>query len=131
MFGLEPSSQTYEVYFVYTKMFAVHDRAHKNRVLMASSCTGAKISAKTPLCQAVYKIQIRTKPQCLMLPSLHLIHCFLKQYRVSQSNIGFLRPSYMLRFERALCMFLFWFWQGRFRTVGIISTIPEPKENYR
>ena len=27
-------------------------------------------------------------------------------------------------------MFLFWLWQGRFRTVGIISTIPEPKENY-
>ena len=47
-------------------MFAVHDRAQKNCVLMSLSCTGAKISAKTPLCQAVHKIQIRTYPQCLM-----------------------------------------------------------------
>ena len=118
--------------FVYTKMFPVHDRAHKNRVLMPSSCTGAKISAKPPLCQAVHKIQIRTnQPNVLCRPSLHLIRCFLKQYHVSRSNIEFLCPSYMLRFERALCMFLFWLQQGRFRTVGIISTIPEPKENYR
>ena len=29
--------------FVYTKMFAVHDCAHKNRVLMLSLCTGVKI----------------------------------------------------------------------------------------
>ena len=48
-------------------MFAVHNHAHKNCVLMSSSCTGAKISAKTPLRQAVYKMQIRTNPQCLML----------------------------------------------------------------
>ena len=52
--------------FVYMKMFAVHDRAHKNCVLMLSSCTGANISAEKPLCQALYKIQIRTNPQCLM-----------------------------------------------------------------
>ena len=53
--------------FMYTKMFAVHDRTHKNRVLMLLSCTGAKTSVKMPLCQAVYKIQIRNNPQCFML----------------------------------------------------------------
>ena len=60
--------------FVYMKMFAVHDRAHKNRVLMLLSCTGAKISAKTPLCQAVYKIQIRNNPQ-YFLSFLKAIPC--------------------------------------------------------
>ena len=91
--------------FVYMKMFAVHDCAHKNRVLMSSLCTGAKISAKTPLCQAVYKIQIRTNPlNVLRRPSLHLIRYFLKQYHVSWSDIGFLCPSYRLHLERAPCM---------------------------
>ena len=52
--------------FVYTKMFAVHDYAHKNHALISSSCTGAKISGKMPLFQAVYKKQIRANPQCLM-----------------------------------------------------------------
>ena len=52
--------------FVYTKMFAVHNHAYKNCVLMSLLCTGAKISAKTPLYQTAYKIQIRTNPQCLM-----------------------------------------------------------------
>ena len=42
--------------FMYTKMFAVHDCAHKNRVRISLSCTGSEISAKTPLCQAVYKM---------------------------------------------------------------------------
>ena len=27
--------------FVYTKMFVVHNRAHKNHVLMSTLCTGA------------------------------------------------------------------------------------------
>ena len=116
--------------FINTQMFAVHNRAHKNRVLMSSSCSGAKISPKTHLCQAIYKIQIRATLNVLCRPSWHLICCSLKQYHVSQSNIGFLCPSYMLCFERAPCMFLFWLWQGRFRTVGVISTLPEPKENY-
>ena len=115
--------------FVYT-MFAVHDCAHKNRVLMSLSCTGAKISAKMPLCQAVYKIQIRTNPQCLMSVIATFNSLYSKQYHVSRSNIGFLCPSYMLRFERAPCMFLFWLWQDRFRTVNIMCTIREPKENY-
>ena len=115
--------------FINTQMFAVHNRAHKNRVLMSLSCSGAKISPKTHLCQAIYKIQIRTTLNVLCRPSWHLICCSLKQYHVSQSNIGFLCPSYMLCFERAPCMFLCWLWQGRFRTIGIISTIPEPKEN--
>ena len=116
--------------FVYLKMFAVHNRAHKNCVLMLSLCTGAKISAKMPLCQAVYKIQIRTNPQCLMLVIATFNSLYSKQYHVSRSNIGFLCPSYMLRFERAPCMFLFWLWQAHFRTVRIKSTIPELKENY-
>ena len=88
--------------FVYTRMFAVHDCA--NCVLMSLLCTGAKISAKTPLCQAVYKIQITTNPQCLMSAIATVQWLFLKQYHVSRSNIWFLFPSHMLRFERAPCM---------------------------
>ena len=85
--------------FVYTEMFGVQDHAHKNCVLMFLSCTGAKMSAKMPFCQTVYKIQIRTNPQCLMsaiatfnllffkaipcksvqywvpMPKLHAFHC--------------------------------------------------------
>ena len=115
---------------MYTKMFAAYNHAHKNRVLM-SLCTRAQISAKMPLCQAVYKMQIRTNPLCLMLAiATFNLSYFLKQYHVSWSNIGFLCPSYMLRFERAPCMFLFWLWQAHFRTVRIKSTIPELKENY-
>ena len=53
--------------FVYTKIFAMHNRAQKNPVLMLSSCTAANISAEMPLCQAAYKIQIRANPQCLIL----------------------------------------------------------------
>ena len=115
---------------MYTKMFAAYDHAHKNRVLM-SLCTRAQISAKMPLCQAVYKIQIRTNPLCLMstIGTFNLSY-FLKQYHVSWYNIGFLCPSYMLHFERASCMFLFWLWQGCFRTFGKISMMPELKENH-
>ena len=89
--------------FVYMKMFAVHDCAHKNCVLMLSSCTGANISAEKPLCQAVYKIQIRTNPQCLM-PTITTFNSLFFKYHVNRSNIGFLCPNYMLRFERAPCM---------------------------
>ena len=48
----------------------------------------------------------RWKPTLIVLcwPLLHLIRNFLKQYHVSQSNIEFVGQSYMLRFERALCM---------------------------
>ena len=74
-------------------MFAVHDCAQKNSVLMSSLSTGAKISAKTPLCQAVYKIQIRTNPQCLMSVITTFNSLFFKAIPLSQSNIGFLHPS--------------------------------------
>ena len=40
---------------------------HTKIVYSLPSCNGPKISAKTPLCQAVYNIQIRANPQCLML----------------------------------------------------------------
>ena len=80
--------------FTYTKLFAVHDHAHKNHVLMSSSCTGAKISAKTPLRQAVYKMQIRTNPQCLMLVIATFNSLFFKaipcksiQYWVPMSKV--------------------------------------------
>ena len=47
----------------------------------------------------------RWKPTLIVLcwPLLHLIRYFLKQYHVSRSNIEFVGPSYMLRFE-SLCM---------------------------
>ena len=32
--------------------------------------------------------------------------------------------------DSSLHVFLFWLWQGRFRTIGKIFTMPEPKENY-
>ena len=117
--------------FMCTKMFAVHDRAHKNRVLMLSSCTGANISIEIPLYEAVCKIKIRTNPQCLMSAiatsnSLFFkaIPCKLVQYWVPMSKLHapFLQSS--------LHVFLFWLWQDRFRTFEKISTMPEPKENY-
>ena len=84
-------------------MFAVHDCAHRNRVLMSLLCTGAKISAKTPLCQAVFKIQIRTNPQCLMstiatfkLLFFKAIPCKSTQYWVPMSKLhaSFLESSF-------------------------------------
>ena len=112
-------------------MFAVHNCAHKNCVLMLLSCTGAKISAKTPLCQAVYKIQIRTNPQCLTLAIatfnslfFEAIPCTSVQYWVPMSK---LHASF---WESSLHVFLFWLWQGHFRTIGKISMMPELKENY-
>ena len=117
--------------FVYMKMFAVHDCAHKNRVLMSSLCTGAKISAKTPLCQAVYKIQIRTNPQCLKSTIatfnsifFKAIPCKLVRHWVPMSK---LQTSFG---ESSLHVFLFWLWQGHFRTIRKVSTMLESKENY-
>ena len=79
--------------FVYTQMFAVYDCAH-------TKCTHVVIvrwiknAAKTPLCQAVYKIQIRTKPQCLMLATATFNLLFFKaipfksvQYWVPMSKL--------------------------------------------
>ena len=101
--------------FVYTKMFAVHDRAHKNHVFMLLPCTGAKISAKLPLCQAVNKIQTRTNPQWLMpttatfhLLSFKAIPCKLIQYWVPMSKL------HASIWESSLHVFLFWLWQGLF-----------------
>ena len=75
-------------------MFAVHDRANKNLVPISSSCTGAKISAKTPRCQPAYKIQIRTNPQCPMsaIATFNLlfpkaIPCKSVQYWVPMSKL--------------------------------------------
>ena len=117
--------------FMYTKMFAVYDRAHKNRVLMLLSCTGANISVEMPLCQAVSKMQIRTNPQCLMWTiatsnSLFFkaIPCKSVQYWVAMSKLH--APLW----QSSLHVFLFWLRQDRFRTVKKISTMPEPKENY-
>ena len=112
-------------------MFAVHSRAHKNCVLMSLLCTGAKVSAKMPLCHAVYKIQIRTNSPCLMLAIATLnslffkaIPCKLVQYWVPMSK---LHASF---WASSLHVFLFWLWQGRFRNISKISTIPELKEYY-
>ena len=98
---------------------------------MLSLCTGAKISAKMPLCQAVYKLQIRTNPQYLMLDIttfnllfFKAIPCKSVQYWVPMSK---LHASF---WESSLHVFLFWLWQSHFRTVGKISTLLEPKENY-
>ena len=97
-----------QITFCQCTNFRVHEVvystcAHKNSVLISPSCAGAKISAKTPLCQVVYKIQIRTNPQCLIstidtFNSLFCkaIPCKLVQYLVPM--------CYMLRFERAPCM---------------------------
>ena len=116
---------------MYTKMFAVHDCAHKNRVLMSSLCTGAKISAKTPLCQAAYKTQIRINPQCLKstiatVNSLFFkaIPCKLVRHWVPTSK---LQTSFG---ESSLHVFLFWLWQRHFRTIRKVSTMLESKENY-
>ena len=120
--------------FLYTKMFAVHDRAHKNCVIMSPLCTGANISAET-LCQAVLKIQIRTNSQCLMsaiatFNSLFFkaIPCKLVQYWVSMSK---LHTSF---WERSLHVFKTFCFSCdrtiRFRMISKISTMPEPKENY-
>ena len=58
--------------FVYTKMFAVHDRADKNRVVMLSLCTGAKIAAKMPHLPGC--IQNTDKHQ----PSMSYVgHCYI------------------------------------------------------
>ena len=104
---------------------------HKNRVLKLSSCTGAKISAKMPLCQAVYKIQIRTNPHCLMsaIATFNLLFfkampCKLVQYWVTMSE---LHASFR---ESSLHVFLFLFWQNRYRTVSKISMMLESKKNY-
>ena len=48
---------------------------------------------------------------------------FLKQYHVSRSNIGFLCPSYMLRFDKVLkhFSFLFFFVKGKLITKTYMS----------
>ena len=117
--------------FVYRKMFVVHDCAHKNLVLISSSSTGAKISAKMPFSKAAYKIQIRTNPQCLMTAIATFNSLFFKAITFKLVQYGFLCPRLHTSFwESSLHVFLFWLWQGRFRTVGKISAMLAPKENY-
>ena len=104
--------------FVYTKIFVVHYRAHKNRVLMLSLCTGAKISAKTPLFLVVYKIQIRTNPQCLMSAIATFNSLFFKA--IPRKPIQYWVPMSKLHassWESSLHVFLFWLWQGHYRAV--------------
>ena len=99
--------------FVYLKMFAVHNRAHKNCVLMLSLCTAAKISAKMPLCQAVYKIQIRTNPQCFMSTIAIFNSLFFKA--IPCKSVQYWVPMFKLQAsfgESSLHVFLFWLWQG-------------------
>ena len=83
------------------------------------------ISKNGPLPDCI-KMQVQTNPHCPMSAIVTFNSLFLKQYHVSWSNIGFLCPSYILRFERAPRMFLICLWQSRFRTVDTISR----KENY-
>ena len=75
-------------------MFAVHNCAQKNCVLMSLLCTGTKISTKTPIYQAVYKIQIRTNPQSFMsamatfnLLFFKAVPCKSVQYWVPMSKL--------------------------------------------
>ena len=74
-------------------MFAVHDCAHKNCVLISSSCTGANISAERLLCQAVYKIQIRTNPQCLRSAIVTLNLLFVKAIPCKSVQYWVLMPK--------------------------------------
>ena len=112
-------------------MFAVHDRAYKNCVLISSLCTGANISAERLLCQTVYKIQIRTNPQCLMSAIVTLNLLFVKAIPCKSVQYWVLMPKLHASFwESSLYMFLFWLQQGSFRTVSKISAMPELKENY-
>ena len=105
--------------------------AHKNRVLMSLSCRGANISTET-LCQAVYKIQIRTNPQCLTSAVPTFNSLFLKA--VPCKLVKYWVPMYKLHtlfWESSLHVFLFSLWQTvPFRTISKISTMPKPKENY-
>ena len=61
---------------------------------MSPSCTGSKISARTSLCQAVYKKQMKTNPHCLMLAIATFNSLFFKaipcksvQYWVRRSKL--------------------------------------------
>ena len=85
-------------------MFDVHDRAPENRVLMSSSYTRQKYQQKRPFARLFTRYRYEPNLNVLCRPSLYLIRYFLKQFYVSRSNIGFICPSYMLRFERAPCM---------------------------
>ena len=66
---------------------------------MSSTCTGAKILAKTPLCQAVYKIQIRTNPQCLMSAIATFNSLFLKA--ILCKSVQYWVPMFKLQHESA------------------------------
>ena len=104
-------------------MFAVHDHAHKNRVLMSLSFTGAKISTKMSLCQGVYKIQIRTNPQCLISAIATFNLLFFKA--ITFKSVQYWVPIFRLDasfWESSLHVFFFWLWQGCFRTIGKISS---------
>ena len=105
---------------------------HTKIVYLCCCCAmEQKYQQKRPFYQAVYKTQIRTNPQCLLsaiatfnLLFFKAIPCKLVWYWVPMSK---LHASF---WESSLHVFLFWLWQGHFRTVGIISTILELKGNY-
>ena len=115
-----------QITFCQCTNFHVHEDVCSVQSCTQKLCTGAKTSAKMALCLTVYKIQVQTNPHCPMSAIVTFNSLFLKQYHVSWSNIGFLCPSYILRFERAPRMFLICLWQSHFRTVDTISR----KENY-
>ena len=99
--GWEPP-QTGTNSFYQCTNFRVHKdfcSAHKTRVLMSSTCTGAKISAKTPFCQAVYKIQIRTNPQCLMSAIATFNSLFFKA--IPCKSVQYWVPMFKLQHESA------------------------------
>ena len=99
--GWEPP-QTGTNSFYQCTNFRVHKdfcSAHKTRVFMSLTCTGAKISAKTPLCQAVYKIQIRTNPQCLRSAIATFNSLFLKA--IPCKSVQYWVPMFKLQHESA------------------------------
>ena len=95
--------------FVYRKMFVVHDRAHKNLVLISSSSTGAKISAKMPFCKAAYKIQIRTNPQRLMsaIATFNLLFFKAITFKLVQYRVSMSKATYFVLRELLACVFIF------------------------
>ena len=99
-----------QITFCQCTNFHVHEDVCSVQSCTQKLCTGAKTSAKMALCLTVYKIQVQTNPHCPMSAIVTFNSLFLKQYHVSWSNIGFLCPSYILRFERAP---RFWFACGR------------------
>ena len=126
-----------QITFCQCTNFRVHENVcsarscTKNCELMLLLCTEPKIPSKMRLCQALYKMQIRTNPQCLMQAIATVSLLFFKAIPCKSVQYWFPMSKVHASFgESFLHVFLFWLWQGCFELKKIIhSRLLQPRSH--